>query len=105
MDYEIIRCIFAGDLAKAIRSKTPHIHFGLYHSMFEWFNPLYLADKRNNFTTNDFVVTKTMPELYELVGTDLKFSIIRLFTFHSKDPYSNLKVYSIFLLKLRTSST
>ncbi|XP_071549963.1 alpha-L-fucosidase-like [Panulirus ornatus] len=56
-----------GDLAKAVRSKTPHIHFGLYHSLFEWFNPLFLADKANNFTTNDFVVSKTMPELYELV--------------------------------------
>lgn len=56
-----------GDLAKAIRSATPHIHFGLYHSLYEWFHPLYLADKANKFSTNYFVITKTMPELYELV--------------------------------------
>ncbi|XP_037785489.1 alpha-L-fucosidase-like [Penaeus monodon] len=58
-----------GDLAKAVRSKTPHIHFGLYHSLFEWFNPLYLQDEASKFTTNDFVTRKTMPELYELVNT------------------------------------
>ena len=23
--------------------------------MFEWFNPLYLKDKANNFTTDDYV--------------------------------------------------
>lgn len=60
----------AGELATAIRSKQPHIHFGLYHSLFEWFNPVYLADKQNNFTTNDFVKTKAMPELFELVSRD-----------------------------------
>ncbi|ROT62149.1 putative alpha-L-fucosidase, partial [Penaeus vannamei] len=58
-----------GDLAKAVRSKSPHIHFGLYHSLFEWFHPLYLQDKANKYTTNDFVTRKTMPELYELVNT------------------------------------
>lgn len=56
-----------GELAAAIRSKT-NIKFGLYHSLFEFFNPLYLADKKNNFTTQDFVRQKTMPELYELVN-------------------------------------
>jgi len=57
-----------GDLAKAIR-KYPNLKFGVYHSLFEWFNPLYLSDEKNNFTTNDFVLTKTLPELYELVNT------------------------------------
>jgi alpha-L-fucosidase len=61
-----------GDLAKSIkRVKSPHtntsLHFGLYHSLFEWFNPGYLQDKANNFTTSYFVDTKTMPELYDLV--------------------------------------
>lgn len=56
-----------GDLAEAIRSTTD-IHFGIYHSLFEWFHPLYLDDKANNYHTNNFVTSKTMPELYELVN-------------------------------------
>ena len=55
-----------GELANAIR-KTTNLRFGLYHSLFEWFNPLYLEDKANNFTTQQFVKFKTMPELYDIV--------------------------------------
>ena len=43
-----------GELAEAIRSKTD-IHFGLYHSLFEWFHPLYLQDQQNKLTTDHFV--------------------------------------------------
>ncbi|XP_046453390.1 alpha-L-fucosidase-like [Daphnia pulex] len=57
-----------GELAEAIREKT-NMHFGLYHSLYEWYHPLYLQDKANNFETQDFVRLKTMPELYELVNT------------------------------------
>ncbi|KAK4308856.1 hypothetical protein Pmani_019470 [Petrolisthes manimaculis] len=57
-----------GDLQLAIRTLTPHIHFGLYHSMYEWFNPLYLQDKAMHFQTQNFVKRKTMPELYEVVN-------------------------------------
>ncbi|UYV72769.1 FUCA1, partial [Cordylochernes scorpioides] len=56
-----------GDLAKSVRNLTD-VHFGLYHSLFEWFNPLYNKDKENNFTTQTFVNSKTIPELYELVN-------------------------------------
>ncbi|EEB19196.1 Plasma alpha-L-fucosidase precursor, putative [Pediculus humanus corporis] len=56
------------ELSDAIRNFTD-LKFGLYHSLYEWFNPLYLEDKDNNFTTNGFVRMKTMPELYELVNT------------------------------------
>jgi hypothetical protein len=28
--------------------------FGLYHSLYEWFHPLYLEDKQNGFTTQRF---------------------------------------------------
>lgn len=45
------------ELSEAIREKTS-IKFGLYHSLFEWFNPLYLADKQSNFTEQDFVTKK-----------------------------------------------
>jgi len=55
-----------GDLAKAVKSK-PNLHFGLYHSMFEWYHPLYLEDKANGFKTNKFPLGKTLPELYEIV--------------------------------------
>ncbi|XP_050412041.2 alpha-L-fucosidase [Patella vulgata] len=55
-----------GELATAIQQNTD-LHFGLYHSLFEWFHPLYLQDKANNWTTNNFVKDKTMPELYEIV--------------------------------------
>ncbi|XP_064599860.1 alpha-L-fucosidase-like [Liolophura sinensis] len=57
-----------GDLAAAIRNQTSVI-FGLYHSLFEWFNPLYLQDKQNNWTTQDFVKEKTEVELFDLINT------------------------------------
>lgn len=46
-----------GELANAIRSKTT-LKFGLYHSLFEWFHPLYMNDKRNMFRENEFVARK-----------------------------------------------
>lgn len=55
-----------GELANAIKKRTS-LHFGLYHSLFEWFHPLYLQDKKKKFTTQEFVKKKTMPELYDLV--------------------------------------
>lgn len=57
-----------GDLARAVRKKGG-VRFGLYHSLYEWFNPLYLADKEAGFERNDFVARKTMPELVEIVTT------------------------------------
>lgn len=57
-----------GELADAIRKYTK-IHFGVYHSMFEWYNPLYMRDKANGFRTREFVDSKTLPELIELVNT------------------------------------
>ncbi|XP_072265115.1 plasma alpha-L-fucosidase [Pyxicephalus adspersus] len=55
-----------GELAEAIRNNTD-LHFGLYHSLFEWFHPLFLSDKNNYFKTHAFPNTKTLPELYEIV--------------------------------------
>jgi len=56
---------FVGDLANAIRNRT-NIVFGLYHSLFEWFNPLYLLDKQNNFTTQYF------SQVYQWINYDEK---------------------------------
>ncbi|CAF3810942.1 unnamed protein product [Rotaria sordida] len=55
-----------GDLANAIRNRT-NLVFGLYHSMFEWFHPLFLEDKQNGFKTQLFPDMKTLPELKEIV--------------------------------------
>ncbi|KAM3829545.1 tissue alpha-L-fucosidase [Vipera latastei] len=54
-----------GELGEAVRKRN--ISYGLYHSLFEWFHPLYLLDKKNSFKTQFFVSKKTLPELYELV--------------------------------------
>nr|AYV89255.1 plasma alpha-L-fucosidase isoform X2 [Tetranychus evansi] len=56
-----------GELATAIR-KTD-IRFGLYHSLYEWFNPLFLTDQANNFSTQIYPKAKAIPELYDLVNT------------------------------------
>lgn len=56
-----------GELAKAVRNIN--MTFGLYHSLYEWFHPLYLADKSVNFTTQNFVNNKVYPEMLELVNT------------------------------------
>uniref|UniRef100_U3ICU5 alpha-L-fucosidase n=1 Tax=Anas platyrhynchos platyrhynchos TaxID=8840 RepID=U3ICU5_ANAPP len=54
-----------GELGQALRESN--IRYGLYHSLLEWFNPLYIADKESGFKTQNFVLKKTMPELYDLV--------------------------------------
>jgi len=56
-----------GELADAIRNTTS-LHFGLYHSLYEWFNPLYESDKKSGFTEQNFVKSKTLPELYDIVN-------------------------------------
>ncbi|XP_044527269.1 tissue alpha-L-fucosidase [Gracilinanus agilis] len=55
-----------GELGPFLREKN--IHYGLYHSLLEWFHPLYVLDKNNNFTTQNFVTAKTLPELVDLVN-------------------------------------
>ncbi len=39
-----------GELAKVVRENTT-LKFGIYHSLFEWFNPLYRADEASGYKT------------------------------------------------------
>ncbi|CAL1547374.1 unnamed protein product [Lymnaea stagnalis] len=55
------------DISTAVR-KYPNLRYGIYHSLFEWFNPVYLQDEANGYKTQDFPFTKSLPELYELVN-------------------------------------
>ncbi|KAJ8298148.1 hypothetical protein KUTeg_024679 [Tegillarca granosa] len=63
--YNFVKILHIGDLAASVRKKG--IKFGLYHSLYEWFNPFYLQDKNNNFTTQIFLKEKLTPELTDLV--------------------------------------
>ncbi|KAL1255882.1 hypothetical protein QQF64_013943 [Cirrhinus molitorella] len=54
------------DLGTAIRKRD--LHYGLYSTLYEWFNPLYMSDKQSGFKTQQFVENKVMPELYNLVN-------------------------------------
>ena len=42
-----------GEFSSAVK-KSNSMHLGLYHSFFEWFNPLFHLDSKNNFTTRYF---------------------------------------------------
>ncbi|KAL1513457.1 hypothetical protein ABEB36_002865 [Hypothenemus hampei] len=54
------------ELGEAVRKSN--LTYGLYHSLFEWYHPLFLADQANNFTTQTFVDNKIMLEMKELVN-------------------------------------
>eukprot|EP00039_Didymoeca_costata_P017569 m.326161 g.326161 ORF g.326161 m.326161 type:complete len:483 (+) comp16556_c0_seq12:2-1450(+) len=43
------------------------LDFGIYYSQFEWFDADYVQDYRNNFTTNEFVKKKVIPQRLDLV--------------------------------------
>ncbi len=45
------------------------IEFGLYYSHYEWFQPLYLWDQRNEFHTRNYVKSKVLPELKYIIHT------------------------------------
>ncbi|XP_020804630.1 putative alpha-L-fucosidase [Drosophila serrata] len=54
------------ELAAAVR-KESDLKFGLYYSLFEWFNPLWTDDKLHLLMQQHFVDRKVRPEQMELV--------------------------------------
>ncbi|XP_029700716.1 tissue alpha-L-fucosidase-like isoform X1 [Takifugu rubripes] len=54
-----------GELGEAVRNRS--LHYGLYNSLYEWFNPLYLIDKKNGFKSQQYVTNKLLPELFKMV--------------------------------------
>lgn len=55
-----------GELSKAVKEKD--LKFGVYYSLYEWHNPIYLSDKKNNFTTRKYPSTKMWPEIQQLIN-------------------------------------
>lgn len=55
------------ELCDAIRTNTS-LKFGLYHSLYEWFNPMYLSDKQKSFSDNEFVVNKVSKTIDFIIG-------------------------------------
>ena len=50
-----------GDLFKAIRKTS--VHAGMYYSLYEWYNPLWLTDK------NKYVSVHMWPQMKDLINT------------------------------------
>ncbi|CAH2074314.1 unnamed protein product, partial [Iphiclides podalirius] len=54
-----------GDLSKAVREAG--LRFGVYHSLYEWYNPIYEEDRRSNFTARNYADLKLWPDLRQLI--------------------------------------
>ncbi|XP_053677488.1 LOW QUALITY PROTEIN: putative alpha-L-fucosidase [Anopheles nili] len=57
-----------GELAGAVRA-TGRLKFGVYYSLFEWFNRQYTSDKLHAFLKREYVDGKVWPELQQLINT------------------------------------
>ncbi|XP_055529506.1 putative alpha-L-fucosidase isoform X2 [Wyeomyia smithii] len=55
------------ELSTAIRNSTT-LTFGVYYSLFEWFNRLYHDDKLHAFLKHEYIENKVWPELKELIN-------------------------------------
>ncbi|XP_032236131.1 alpha-L-fucosidase isoform X2 [Nematostella vectensis] len=73
------------------------IKFGLYYSLYEWFNPLYLKDKRKNFMTDEYVKTVVKPQLRELVNKYMPDILWADGDWEAKDSYWGSKEFLTWL--------
>ncbi|XP_072943707.1 alpha-L-fucosidase-like [Epargyreus clarus] len=62
-----------GELAQAVRNND--MKFGVYHSLYEWYNPIYLEDKKALFLRRNYPQTKVWPDIQQLVN-DYKPSVL-----------------------------
>ncbi|KAL7018393.1 hypothetical protein ACKWTF_010734 [Chironomus riparius] len=53
------------ELSDAVREKK--LTFGIYYSLYEWFNRMYLSDKYHAFFQQTYVNNKMWPELQEII--------------------------------------
>jgi len=53
------------ELSRAVRKKS--LKFGIYYSLFEWFNRMYINDKLHGFFKQNYVTNKMWPELQEII--------------------------------------
>lgn len=60
------------NLSEAVREAG--LKFGVYHSLYEWFNPIYLEDRKANFSTSDYTDNKLWPDIKQLIN-DYKPSV------------------------------
>ena len=84
------------ELKDAFQNKDPQFHFGIYYSLFEWFNPLYLKDKIGNFQTRQVDISYLIkPNFFYSIANCKKLinnsfnsylSTIRKFLFHFLTP-------------------
>ena len=61
-----------GELSASVRKAG--LRMGLYHSIFEWFHPLYLADKANAYATSRYVDEVYLPQAKEINTLCLLYS-------------------------------
>lgn len=57
-----------GELVSSVRKNT-NLRIGVYYSLFEFFNDLYLSDKESNFTQSKYIEAKMLAQLQDLVET------------------------------------
>lgn len=51
----------------AISVRKYDMKFGVYYSLYEWYNRLWLGDQRRNFSTHYFVDNIVLPDIKQLI--------------------------------------